>query len=59
MNKKFKIENMFNEINSFYDDEIKKFEELNLLDIYDDNKRIINKILQKYKRKYILDTGIS
>ena len=58
MNKKLKIENMFNEINSFYDDEIKKFEEINLLDIYDNNKSIMNKILQKCKSKDILDTGL-
>ena len=56
--KKFNINNAFNTILSFFDEDIKKFEEINILEIYNNNKNIIHQLLTKCKKKDILDTGL-
>ena len=56
--KKFNINNAFNEILSFYDDEIKKLEEINILEIYNNHKTLIENIMKRCKIKDFLDTGL-
>ena len=55
---KFNISNIFNEIISFFDDEIKNLEEVNLLKIYNNHENIIKNIIKKCKKKDFLDTGL-
>ena len=56
--KKFNVNNVFIEINSLYDDEIKKLEKINIFEKYKKYKDIIKKIIKKCKDKDFLDTGL-
>ena len=56
--KKFNVNNVFNEIISFFDDDIKKIEEINIFQKYNKYKDIITKIVKKCKDKDFLETGL-
>ena len=56
--KKFNVNNVFNEIISFFDDDIKKIEEINIFQKYNKYKDIIKKIIKKCKVKDCLETGL-
>ena len=56
--KKFNVNNAFNEILSFFDDDIKKLEDINILEIYNNHKILIENILKRCKVKDFLDTGL-
>ena len=56
--KEFNVNNVFIEINSLYDEEIKKLEKINIREKYDKCKDIIKKIIKKCKDKDLLETGL-
>ena len=56
--KKFNVNNAFNEILSFFDNDIKKLEDINILEIYNNHKILIENILKRCKVKDFLDTGL-
>ena len=55
--KLFNVNNVYNEILSFYDEEITNLGKINILDMYNKHKKFILKILKKCKNKDCLDTG--
>ena len=55
--KLFNVNNVYNEILSFYDEEITSLGKINILDMYNKHKKFILKILKKCKNKDCLDTG--
>ena len=56
--KRFSVNNAFNEILSFYDDEIKKLGEINAAKVYNKYKTFIENILKKCKKKDLLNSGL-
>ena len=56
--KKFNVNNAFNEILSFYHDEFKKLGEIDAVKEYNQYRTFIENLLKKCKKKDLLDTGL-
>ena len=56
--KKFNVNNAFNEILSFYHDEFKKLGEIDAVKEYNLYRTFIENLLKKCKKKDLLDTGL-
>ena len=54
----FNVNNLYKEIISLYDDEIKNLEEINILKVYNKHKKVIKNILKKCKDKDCLENGL-